>query len=131
MSIGTEDGRCVGNLAGMVRGECPSIDRGGRERQSVAVFGGLCRIKRGASREDMDTNLDLGGKLLEEARRVGWHKTKKATVTEALKEYIRRRKQKRVLSLFGKMEWDPAYHYKASRRDRCMSLPTHPCGHRP
>ena len=66
----------------------------------------------------MATNLALDDDLLEEARRVGGHKTKKATVTDALKEYIRRRKQKRVLDLFGKVDWDPTYDYKASRRKR-------------
>ncbi len=66
----------------------------------------------------MATSLALDDDLLEEARRVGGHKTKKATVTAALKEYIRRRKQKRVLNLFGKVDWDPTYDYKASRRKR-------------
>jgi Arc/MetJ family transcription regulator len=64
----------------------------------------------------MATNLAIDDGLLEEARRVGGHKTKKATVTEALNEYIARRKQQRVLELFGKIDVDPAYDYKAQRR---------------
>jgi Arc/MetJ family transcription regulator len=64
----------------------------------------------------MATNLAIDDSLLEEARRVGGHKTKKATVTEALNEYIARRKQQRVLELFGKIDVDPAYDYKAQRR---------------
>ncbi|MGH8570824.1 MAG: type II toxin-antitoxin system VapB family antitoxin [Gammaproteobacteria bacterium] len=44
----------------------------------------------------MATNLAIDGKLLEEALRIGGHRTKKATVTEALQEYIQRRKQTRV-----------------------------------
>ena len=47
---------------------------------------------------------------------MGGHRTKKATVTEALEEYIRRRKQARVLKLFGKVEFDPTYDYKKQRR---------------
>ena len=64
----------------------------------------------------MATNLAIDDKLLEEAQRVGGHRTKKATVTEALEEYIRRRKQVGIVSLFGKVETDPTYDYKKQRR---------------
>ena len=64
----------------------------------------------------MPTNLAIDDHLLDEAVRVGGHRTKKATVTEALEEYVRRRKQTRLLKLFGKVEFDPAYDYKKQRR---------------
>jgi Arc/MetJ family transcription regulator len=64
----------------------------------------------------MATNLAIDDGLLEEALRLGGHRTKKETVTEALQEYIRRRKQARVLDLFGKIDFDPAFDYKKSRR---------------
>ena len=64
----------------------------------------------------MPTNLAIDDRLLREALRVGGHRTKKATVTEALQEYIRRRKQTDVLRLFGKVEFDQAYDYKRQRR---------------
>jgi hypothetical protein len=63
----------------------------------------------------MPTNLALDPKLLEEAHRIGGHRTKKATVTEALHEYILRRKQQRVLDLFGTIEYDADYDYKEQR----------------
>ncbi|MDA0276838.1 MAG: type II toxin-antitoxin system VapB family antitoxin [Proteobacteria bacterium] len=63
----------------------------------------------------MATNLAIDGRLLEEAQKVGGHRTKKATVTEALQEYIRRRKQARILSLFGSVDFDPDYDYKKQR----------------
>ena len=63
----------------------------------------------------MATNLAIDGRLLEEALKVGGHRTKKATVTEALHEYIRRRKQARLLDLFGTLDFDPAYDYKKQR----------------
>jgi Arc/MetJ family transcription regulator len=63
----------------------------------------------------MPTNLAIDDRLLEEARRIGGHRTKKATVTEALEEYIQRRKQARILELFGKVELDPKYNYKKQR----------------
>lgn len=64
----------------------------------------------------MPTNLAIDDALLEEARRVGGHRTKKATVTEALEEYIRRRRQEKVLELFGTIEFDPSYDHKRQRR---------------
>ena len=64
----------------------------------------------------MATNLAIDDELLEEATRIGGLKTKKATVTEALNEYIQRRKQQRVVKLFGTLNIDPKYDYKAQRR---------------
>ncbi len=69
----------------------------------------------------MSTNLAIDDSLLNEALRIGGHKTKKATVTEALQEYIRRRRQVRALDLFGKIDFDPAYDYKKHRRARGRS----------
>ncbi len=64
----------------------------------------------------MATNLAIDDELLEEARRVGGHRTKKATVTEALEEYIQHRKQAQILELFGTVDFDPKYNYKKQRR---------------
>ncbi len=64
----------------------------------------------------MATNLALNDKLIMEARKVGRHRTKKEAVTAALREYVQRRKQLRILDLAGKIEYDPDYDYKALRR---------------
>jgi len=64
----------------------------------------------------MATNLAIDDRLLEEAKKIGGHRTKKATVTEALQEYIRRRKQTKIVELFGTVEFDPKYDYKKQRR---------------
>ena len=64
----------------------------------------------------MATNLAIDPELLNEAHRIGRHKTKKATVTEALEEYIRRRKQKDLLALFGTIEYEADYDYKVQRK---------------
>jgi len=66
----------------------------------------------------MATNLALDDKLIEEARRAGKHKTKREAVSAALEEYVRRRKQLRILDAFGTFAFDPAYDYKAERRKR-------------
>ena len=64
------------------------------------------------------TNLDLDPDLVNEALALGGRRTKKEAVTEALKEYIARRRQARVTSLFGTIEFDPKYDYKKQRRRR-------------
>src|SRR5690606_29840213 len=64
----------------------------------------------------MATNLAIDDELLEEALKVGGQRTKKATVTQALEEYIQHRRQADVLKQFGKIEMDPDYNYKAQRR---------------
>lgn len=63
----------------------------------------------------MPTNLAIDDKLLNRALRLGGHKTKKATVTEALEEYVQRRNQLGILKLFGTIDYDPDYDYKKAR----------------
>ena len=63
----------------------------------------------------MATNLALDNELLERAFRVSGESTKKAAVTRALQEFIARREQRRVADLFGKLEWDMSFDYKAER----------------
>ena len=63
----------------------------------------------------MATNLAIDDKLIIEAQSIGGNKTKKAAVTEALKEYIQRRKQLQITSLFGKVDYDLNYDYKKTR----------------
>ena len=65
----------------------------------------------------MATNLAIDDKLLEEARIVGKHTTKKAVVNEALAEYIQRRKQSAIIGLFHSVEYDPDFDYKAQRKE--------------
>ena len=63
----------------------------------------------------MATNLALDDSLIEEARKIGGHRTKKAAVTAALQEYVQRHRQLRVLDAFGQIEYDEDYDYKEHR----------------
>jgi hypothetical protein len=63
----------------------------------------------------MATNLSIDPKLIERALELSGERTKKAAVTKALEEFIARRDQKGLLDLFGKIDWDPDYDYKAER----------------
>lgn len=64
----------------------------------------------------MATNLKLDDTLIEEAVRVGGHKTKQAAVTAAITEYVQRRGRLRMLELEGKVEFDPRWDYKKMRK---------------
>jgi hypothetical protein len=63
----------------------------------------------------MATNLSLDPDLIERALKVSGERTKKAAVTRALEEFVARRKQKGLIELMGKLEWDPDYDYKSER----------------
>jgi len=64
----------------------------------------------------MPTNLAIDDTLIDAAKEIGGHKTKKEAVTTALQEYIQRRKQIQILDLFGTIEYEPDYDYKADRK---------------
>lgn len=66
----------------------------------------------------MPTNLAIDDRLINEARELGHHRTKKEAVTAALDEYIRKRKQLKILELFGKIEYDENYDYKRERKSK-------------
>jgi len=63
----------------------------------------------------MATNLSIDPDLIDRALEVSGERTKKAAVTKALQEFIARRRQKRLLDLMGKLEWESSYDYKAER----------------
>ena len=66
----------------------------------------------------MPTNLAIDDRLLAQALRVGGHRTKRATVNEALREYVQRRRRLRALKAFGTIEFAPGYDYKRARAKR-------------
>jgi hypothetical protein len=63
----------------------------------------------------MATNLSIDPQLLDLALEVSGERTKKAAVTRALEEFIARRRQRRLLDLMGKLEWDPSFDFKVER----------------
>ncbi len=63
----------------------------------------------------MPTNLAIDDRLIDQAKRLGRHRSKKDTVNAALDEYIRRRKQAALVPLFGTIDYDARYDYKSER----------------
>lgn len=66
----------------------------------------------------MATNLSLDPALIDRALEVSGERTKKAAVTRALEEFIARRRQKNLIELMGKLEWDESFDYKTERSRR-------------
>ncbi|CAK8710895.1 DUF2191 domain-containing protein [Candidatus Electrothrix aarhusensis] len=63
----------------------------------------------------MATNLAIDDWLIEEAKNLGKHRTKKGAVTEALQEYIQRRREMKILNIFSTIEYEQDYNYKKQR----------------
>ncbi len=63
----------------------------------------------------MATNIQLDEDLIAEAQKLGKHPSKRATVEDALREYVQRRKQVEIVELFGQIDYDENYDYKDSR----------------
>ena len=66
----------------------------------------------------MPTNLAIDDDLLETALRIGGRATKRETVNEALREFIRRRRRVELVGQFGAVDYDPAFDPKKERRRR-------------
>ncbi len=65
---------------------------------------------------NMATNLAIDDKLLNEALLLGQFKSKKETVNTALREFVQKRRQKDLVSLFGSIDFDPRYDHKRARK---------------
>ena len=63
----------------------------------------------------MASNLAINDHLLNTALQVGGLKTKRATVEQALKEFVQRRRAHELVDLFGTIPYDTDYDYKSSR----------------
>jgi Arc/MetJ family transcription regulator len=68
--------------------------------------------------EIMPTNLQIDDSLLAKAQQVGGFRTKKETVNNALKEFVRRRQQKDIATLFGRIDFAPDFDHKKLRAKR-------------
>ena len=64
----------------------------------------------------MASNIDFDQNLLSEVKELGGFKYKKDALNAALKEYVERHKQMKIISLFGTVDYDEDYDYKKGRR---------------
>lgn len=66
----------------------------------------------------MATNLAIDENLLNRAKKLGKHRTKKETVNIALTEYIKKFEQAKILKALGTIDYDEKYDYKTQRKKR-------------
>jgi len=66
----------------------------------------------------VSTNLALNDELVESAKTLGQHRSKKDAVNTALEEYVRRLNQQAIIKSFGTVEYAPGYSYKQQRRKK-------------
>ena len=78
-------------------------------RMIFSWCGRMCKIRH------MATNLSIDPDLLNKALEIGGERTKKATVNRALREFVARREQRKILDLFGRFDWDNEFDYKQER----------------
>jgi hypothetical protein len=64
----------------------------------------------------VEENLRLDESLVEAARNAGSHATGTEAVRCALEEYIARRRRRRIIELFGTVEYEESYDHKEERR---------------
>jgi hypothetical protein len=64
----------------------------------------------------MTTVLEVDEGLVESARLAGHHASREDAVKCALEEYVRRHSQEKIIELFGTVEFDEDFDYKAARR---------------
>ena len=64
----------------------------------------------------MVNSLKIDEKLLEEALALSEYSTANLLIEAALREYIQRRQQLKVLDLFGTIDYDEDYDYKQQRQ---------------
>jgi Arc/MetJ family transcription regulator len=103
-----------------VAASCPG---GARPTTCLAITHIECVAFLHNGRCDASTNLALDDELINKAKELGGHKSKKETVTVALEEYIRAHLRRKFLELEGTVDLDPAYDYKEERRRGLKRIP--------
>ena len=66
----------------------------------------------------MATNVEIDPDLIRQALLLGGKRTKREVIEEALQEYVSRREQQKIVSLFGTIDYDDNYDYKKQRARR-------------
>ena len=76
----------------------------------------MCRALCDATH--MATNVEIDPDLIRQALLLGGKRTKREVIEEALQEYVSRREQQQIVSLFGTIDYDDDYDYKKQRARR-------------
>lgn len=61
-------------------------------------------------------SLNLDEALIQEVLAIGGHTSLEAAIEAALREYIQRHQRQQILTLFGTIDYDDTYNYKAQHQ---------------
>lgn len=64
----------------------------------------------------MTINLPIDEALIQEALALSNQQNERDVVEQALREYVQRRQQMKILDLFGTVDYDDDYNYKQQRQ---------------
>ena len=64
----------------------------------------------------MTINLPIDEALIQEALAISNQQNERDVVEQALREYVQRRQQMKILDLFGTIDYDDDYNYKQQRQ---------------
>ncbi len=78
----------------------------------MALCGALCDPRA------MATNLELDAGLIEKAKRLGKHASKREAVERALREYVAGLERLAILDLAGTLDMEPHGSHRRARRER-------------
>ena len=65
--------------------------------------------------KSIGTLIEINPKLLQEALDLSNYPTHTELIEAALQEYIQRQRQRKIVELFGTIDYDEDYHYKEQR----------------
>lgn len=63
----------------------------------------------------MTVNLQIDEALIQQALALSNQQNERDVVEQALREYVQRRQQMKILDLFGTIDYDDDYNYKQQR----------------
>ncbi|MCT7963654.1 type II toxin-antitoxin system VapB family antitoxin [Laspinema sp. D1] len=64
----------------------------------------------------MKIPIEIDQQLIAEALALSNFSTENQLIEDALREYIQRRQQQKILELFGTIDYEPNYDYKQQRK---------------
>lgn len=71
----------------------------------------------------MNTRVSIESTLLERAVEISGAATNRAAVRVALEEFVARREQRKLVDLFGTLDWDDTFSFKPERSRHQVASP--------
>ena len=115
----TDHGIAVARLTPLPVYPAPIADSSWTLREATSVYEATSSPKTSGGKTSAPaTKKQSYPSLLKEAQKLGGHRTPRETLVHALREYLDYKKRMEFIALFGTVDFDPSYDYKAGRKKR-------------